>query len=137
MPSIDREKSTARIARDVENLTGSEYTQVDDAIRRYAYTDVYANTLRYFQGELEELGYEVSFDPVGTLVASNRPRGKRVFGIGSHCDSNRNGGPYDGTLGVVVALEVCRLNAEHGTDLPLQLISFLEEEGSGFGQMLL
>jgi hydantoinase/carbamoylase family amidase len=32
---------------------------------------------------------------------------------------------------------VCRLNAEFGLDLPLQLISWLEEEGSGFGQMLL
>jgi hydantoinase/carbamoylase family amidase len=40
-------------------------------------------------------------------------------------------------MGVVTALEVCRLSAEHGLDLPLQLISFLEEEGSGFGQMLL
>jgi hydantoinase/carbamoylase family amidase len=29
------------------------------------------------------------------------------------------------------------LSAELGLDLPLQLISFLEEEGSGFGQMLL
>jgi hydantoinase/carbamoylase family amidase len=60
-----------------------------------------------------------------------------VFGIGSHCDSNRNGGKYDGTMGVVTALEVCRLNEELGLGLPLQLISFLEEEGSGFGQMLL
>jgi hydantoinase/carbamoylase family amidase len=40
-------------------------------------------------------------------------------------------------MGVVTALEVCRLNKERGLDLPLQLISFLEEEGSGFGQMLL
>ena len=40
-------------------------------------------------------------------------------------------------MGVVTALEVCRLNGELGLGLPLQLISFLEEEGSGFGQMLL
>jgi hydantoinase/carbamoylase family amidase len=60
-----------------------------------------------------------------------------VFGIGSHCDSNRNGGAWDGTLGVVLALEVCRLARERGLDLPLRVISFLEEEGSGFGQMLL
>jgi allantoate deiminase len=65
------------------------------------------------------------------------PRGERAFGVGSHCDSNRNGGRYDGTLGVVTALEVCRLNAELGLGLPLQLISFLEEEGSGFGQVVL
>ena len=74
---------------------------------------------------------------MGTLVARNRPPGEPAFGVGSHCDSNRNGGRYDGTMGVVTALEVCRLNAERGLGLPLQLISFLEEEGSGFGQMLL
>jgi hypothetical protein len=34
-------------------------------------------------------------------------------------------------------LEVCRLNEDLGYSLPLQLIAFLEEEGSGFGQMLL
>jgi len=137
MPTIDRAGSTARVAADVNELTGSDYTLVPDAIRRYAYTDVYKNTLDYFEAQFEQLGFEVSYDPVGTFVARNRPVGEPVFGIGSHCDSNRNGGPYDGTLGVVVALEICRLNAEHRTDLPLQVISFLEEEGSAFAQMLL
>lgn len=137
MATIDRAASVARVAADVNELTGAAYTLTPDAIRRYAYTDVYANTLGYFEAQFTDLGFDVSFDPVGTLVARNRPSGELVFGVGSHCDSNRNGGPYDGTLGVVVALEVCRLNAEHGTDLPLQVISFIEEEGSGFGQMLL
>jgi hydantoinase/carbamoylase family amidase len=133
----DRGRSADRIERDIETLAGSDYTLSNEAIRRYAYTDVYRNTLDYFRAELDALGFEVYEDPVGTLVARNRPRGEPVFGIGSHCDSNRNGGKYDGTMGVVTALEVCRLNAEQGLDLPLQLISFLEEEGSGFGQMLL
>ncbi len=134
---IDRARSTARIERDVETLAGPDYTLASEAIRRYAYTDVYRATLAYFRRELEALGFEVSEDPVGTLVARNRPPGEPAFGVGSHCDSNRNGGKYDGTLGVVTALEVCRLNHELGLDLPLQLVSFLEEEGSGFGQMLL
>jgi hydantoinase/carbamoylase family amidase len=129
--------SAERIERDIETLAGPDYTVSDAAIRRYAYTDAYRNTLDYFTRELEALGFEVDEDAVGTLFARNRPNGEPVFGIGSHCDSNRNGGKYDGTMGVVTALEVCRLNAEHGLDLPLQLISFLEEEGSGFGQMLL
>ena len=137
MPTVDRTKSTERVNADVQELTGSDYTLVPDAIRRYAYTEVYKNTLDYFAGQFEQLGFDVSYDPVGTFVARNRPVGEPVFGLGSHCDSNRNGGPWDGTLGVVVALEVCRLNAEHGTDLPLQVISFLEEEGSAFKQMLL
>jgi hydantoinase/carbamoylase family amidase len=134
---VDRERSAARIERDIETLAGPEFTVTRDAIRRYAYTAVYRNTLDHFTRALQEIGFIVSEDPVGTLVARNRPPGEKVFGIGSHCDSNRNGGRYDGTMGVVTALEVCRLNAELGLDLPLQLISFLEEEGSGFGQMLL
>jgi len=135
--AIDRETSAARIERDVETLAGPEYTTSGEAIRRYAYTQVYRNTLNYFAKALRGLGFEVWEDPLGTLVAQNCPRGEPVFGIGSHCDSNRNGGKYDGTLGVVTGLEVCRLNAELGLGLPLRLISFLEEEGSGFGQMLL
>ena len=135
--SIDRAKSAGRIERDIETLTGPDYTRSDQAIRRYAYTPEYRNTLDYFIGELETLGFEHYEDPVGTLVARNRPVGQKVFGVGSHCDSNRNGGRYDGTLGVVTALEVCRLNEELDLNLPLQLVSFLEEEGSGFGQMLL
>lgn len=136
-PTIDRARSAERIERDIETLAGPEYTRSDEAIRRYAYTPEYRATLDYFVRELERIGFEISYDPVGTLVARNRPRGEKVFGVGSHCDSNRNGGKYDGTMGVVTALEVCRLNAELGLDLPLQLVSFLEEEGSGFGQMLL
>ncbi len=136
-PAIDRARSAQRIERDIETLGGPDYTLSDEAIRRYAYTDVYRNTLDYFTRELEAIGFDAYQDPVGTLVARNRPRGEKVFGIGSHCDSNRNGGKYDGTMGVVTALEVCRLNEELGLGLPLQLISFLEEEGSGFGQMLL
>jgi hydantoinase/carbamoylase family amidase len=137
MPTIDRARSAERIERDIETLAGPEYTRSEEAIRRYAYAPEYRATLDYFVRELEAIGFEISYDPVGTLVARNRPPGEKVFGIGSHCDSNRNGGKYDGTMGVVTALEVCRLNAELGFDLPLQLISFLEEEGSGFGQMLL
>jgi len=134
---VDRERSAARIEHDIEHLSGAAYTRSTDAIRRYAYTPEYRNTLDWFGRELESIGFTVTEDAVGTMVARNRPPGEPAFGVGSHCDSNRNGGKYDGTMGVVTALEVCRLDVEQDLGLPLQLISFLEEEGSGFGQMLL
>jgi len=134
---IDRKRSAERILRDVEALAGPAFTLSSEATCRYAYTDVYRGTLDYFTRAWRELGFAVSEDPVGNLIARNRPPGEPVFGVGSHCDSNRNGGKWDGTLGVVCALEVCRCSAELGLDLPLQAISFLEEEGSGFGQMVL
>jgi len=134
---IDRAKSAERIERDIETLAGPDYTTSSEAIRRYAYVDAYRNTLDYFTRELEAVGFEVFEDPVGNLIGRNRPRGEKAYGVGSHCDSNRNGGKYDGTMGVVVALEACRVNQELDLGLPLQLISFLEEESSGFGEPLL
>jgi hydantoinase/carbamoylase family amidase len=135
--AIDHERTASRIAADVDALAGPEYTLASDAICRYAYTAVYRAALDYFTSAWRDLGFTVYEDPVGNLVARNRAIGERAFGIGSHCDSNRNGGKWDGTLGVVTALEICRLNLELGLDLPLQAISFLEEEASGFGQMVL
>ena len=80
--TIDRDRSTQRIENDIETLGGPDFTETDEAIRRYAYTDVYENTLQYFTRELEAIGFTVWRDPVGTLIASNVPKGAPAFGIG-------------------------------------------------------
>lgn len=131
------QRSAERIARDIEALSSAPYTSSEHGITRHAYTPEYRSTLGYFTDAFTALGFEVHTDPVGTLVASNRPAGAPCIGLGSHCDANRNGGPWDGTLGVVAALEVARMAQDRGIDLPLRVFAFLEEEGSGFGSSLL
>lgn len=135
--TIDRQATAQRIEHDIETLGTPPYTMTDDAICRYAYTTEYTNTLEYFRTEFEQIGFDVQLDPIGNLVARNVDAGSPSFGLGSHCDSNRRGGKYDGSLGVVTALEICRLNAELELGLPLTVIAFLEEEASGFGYGLL
>ena len=135
--SIDLTKSAERMNEDVETLGGPDFTSSAEAICRYPFTPEFQNATDYLKGELEAAGFDAREDPVGNLVGRNRPKGEAAFALGSHHDSNRNGGKFDGTLGVVAALEVCRLNQELGLDLPLQLISFIEEEASGFGQGVL
>jgi hydantoinase/carbamoylase family amidase len=135
--AIDRERSAARIDRDIEALAGPFYSLSADSVRRYAYTDAYQRAVAYVRLELEMLDFTVSEDAVGNLIGRNRPDGVPAWGLGSHVDSTRNGGRFDGTLGVVAALEACRLNAELGLGLPLQVMSFLEEAGSGFGTPML
>src|SRR2546428_8159183 len=95
MVRINRARSAARIAQDVETLSTAAFSLKTNAICRYAYTDVYMNTLHYFEQQLQGLRFEVSYDPVGTMIARNRAIGERCFAVGSHCDSNRNGGKYD------------------------------------------
>lgn len=90
-------------------------------------------------GWMAAAGLDVHFDRWGNLfgrtpVAQGRP------GVlsGSHLDSVRNGGNYDGPLGVISALEAVRLILRAGVELSrsLEVVSFIEEEGSRFNGLL-
>ncbi len=134
---IDRDACAASIDRATQMLSAPPFTAQEGAVTRYAFTDPYLRTVDYLGERLRGLGFDVKLDPVGNLVARNCPPGVRAMGLGSHCDSVRGGGAYDGILGVLAAIEVARANEELGLALPLQIVSFVEEEASGFGQMLL
>jgi len=69
---------------------------------------------------LAEAGLEVSVDRAGNLFGR---RGEAEVWVGSHLDSVRDGGRFDGALGVVAAIEV----AER-LDLPLAVVAFRDEE---------
>jgi hydantoinase/carbamoylase family amidase len=134
---IDRERCAARIQDQIDRLSAPPFSSEVGSVTRYAFTGPYMRTVEHLSTELLELGFTVRFDPIGNLVARNRPPGTPVIGLGSHCDSVRGGGRYDGILGVIAAIEVARIAAEQGLELPLQVVSWVEEEASGFGQMLL
>jgi len=134
---IDRDACARRIAREIRKLSAPPFTNGPDGVTRYAFTAAYMHTVGYLSDQLSELGFAVTLDPVGNLIARNCPAKLGAVGLGSHCDSVRGGGSYDGTLGVLAAIEVARLSYQQGYDLPLQIISWVEEEASGFGQLLL
>mgnify|MGYP000986077973 CR=1 FL=1 len=106
--AIDRARSAARIARDIETLSRAPYTAGGVGITRYAFTEPFANTLRFLSDTLVGLGFHARLDAVGNLVATNRPPGAPTVAVGSHCDSVRAGGRFDGALGMSAALEIAR-----------------------------
>ncbi len=84
---------------------------------------------------MRELGMAVSVDRIGNVVgvrAGRRP-GPPVM-TGSHIDTVRTGGRYDGTLGVLAGLEVIEVLNERNleTEHPLAVAYFTNEEGSRF-----
>jgi allantoate deiminase len=93
--------------------------------------DVHRLLASWMQGA----GMTVSVDAVGNfrgLYASERSVGRRLL-IGSHLDTVRRAGAYDGILGVV--LGVALVEALNGRRLGFQIevIGFSEEEGLRFG----
>ena len=92
-------------------------------------------------GWMREAGMEAKLDAIGNAQA--RYEGARAglpcLMMGSHLDTVRDAGKYDGMLGVVTAIEcVHALNAA-GKRLPfaIEIVGFSDEEGVRFGTTLL
>ncbi len=77
----------------------------------------------------------VSQDAVGNLVGRYEGDGERTLLLGSHLDTVRDAGRYDGPLGVLVALACVQRLHRRGQRLPfaLELVGFADEEGLRFG----
>jgi N-carbamoyl-L-amino-acid hydrolase len=89
----------------------------------------------YFTACCEELGMTVTVDDMGTMYATlaGSEEGPPVV-IGSHLDTVKKGGRFDGVLGVIAGLEVVRTLADQGITprLPITVMNFTNEEGARF-----
>ncbi len=89
----------------------------------------------YFCSCCEELGMFVEIDDMGTIYATLEGlETKPPIVIGSHLDTVKKGGRFDGVLGVVAGLEVARTLVENNIKprLPLMIVNFTNEEGARF-----
>ena len=86
-------------------------------------------------GWMKALGLEIRIDAIGNVIGlrAGREDGPPVM-TGSHIDTVRTGGRYDGNYGVLAGLEVVRaLNeAKVVTRRPLAVAFFTNEEGARF-----
>ncbi|MFD1707413.1 Zn-dependent hydrolase [Siminovitchia sediminis] len=85
---------------------------------------------------LKDSGLQVRIDDFGNIYGrreGKNPDAPPVL-IGSHLDTQPEGGRYDGILGVLAGLEAIRTlnDAQIETDRPVELINFTNEEGARF-----
>ncbi len=84
---------------------------------------------------MKEIGLDVRVDRVGNLFGFRRGAAdESPVLFGSHLDTVRNGGRYDGAYGVLAALEVLQTLQEGGiqTRRPLLMAAFTNEEGARY-----
>ena len=85
---------------------------------------------------MQEAGLAVREDAAGNLFGrrEGRDSGAPAILVGSHVDSVRNGGDFDGPLGVLGGIEVLQTMEEEGvqTERPVEVVAFTDEEGARF-----
>jgi len=99
-------------------------------------TDAHRKTAHQLATWMCEAGMQVEIDAIGNVVGryrSDRPNVKTLMS-GSHYDTVRNGGKYDGREGILLPIAVVKYLHERGEKLPFhfEIIGFAEEEGVRF-----
>ncbi|MET0311316.1 MAG: 2-oxo-4-hydroxy-4-carboxy-5-ureidoimidazoline decarboxylase [Burkholderiaceae bacterium] len=85
--------------------------------------------------DMKECGFdEVAIDAVGNVVGLYHGTGGKRLMTGSHFDTVRNGGKYDGRLGIYTPIACVKALSAQGRRLPfgLEVIAFAEEEGQRY-----
>lgn len=105
-------------------------------VSRLLYTEEWVDAQRALEQYMQEEGFTTYYDEIGNLYG--RLEGSQypdeTIVSGSHVDTVRNGGKYDGQYGIIAAIMAMKaLRQEHGQPLrTLEVVSFAEEEGSRF-----
>jgi allantoate deiminase len=88
---------------------------------------------------MRNAGMTVRRDAVGNLIGRYEGTGDKTLILGSHLDTVRDAGKYDGILGVMVALACVEQLHDRGERLPfsIEVVAFADEEGLRFGTTFL
>ncbi len=100
-------------------------------------TDAHRAAAARIVQDMKDAGFdEVNIDAVGNVVGiyKGASAGAKVLLTGSHYDTVRNGGKYDGRLGIYVPIACVKALHAAGRRLPydIEVIGFSEEEGQRY-----
>lgn len=101
---------------------------------RATYTEEDHKALKLLEQWMREKDLEVFYDDIGNLFGKIEGEQDRIVLTGSHRDTVKNGGKYDGALGIICAIAAAgSLYAELGKPKKnVEVVAFGEEEGSRF-----
>lgn len=114
-----------RFLADLHALRGFGASGVGKGVIRPAFSDADVAARRWLMERFADAGLTVQVDAMGNVFGL--AEGPSLL-MGSHSDSQPEGGWLDGALGVIAALEVARAAREAGGPA-VSVVSFQDEEG--------
>ena len=122
---------TDRIKETLETL--KIFSATTNGVTRLPFTKEAKLAVNFLKQKMEEAGLKVFIDASGAIHGIRPGISSRKIIIGSHYDSVKSGGAYDGIAGVVCGIEIARLLKYETLFYTLEIIGFNDEEGVRFG----
>lgn len=118
----------------------ARFTDDPDGLTRLYLSPSHRRAADALSGWMRDAGMDVRMDGLGTLIGhyAGSANNDRTLVIGSHIDTVRNAGKYDGALGVLAAVTAVEVLAQEGRRLPvaIDVVAFGDEEGIRFPSTL-
>ncbi|CAG9295469.1 allantoate amidohydrolase [Celerinatantimonas diazotrophica] len=119
----------------------AKFSESSDKLTRVYLSKEHAQCNQQVARWMHEAGMSTWQDAVGNLCAryEGQTSGAPALLLGSHLDTVRNAGKYDGIAGVLTAIEVVGKLQQLDIRLPfaIEVVGFADEEGTRFGSTLL
>ena len=124
-----------RIEQDIEALYKIS-APCEEGCTRLSYTSAYREGVDYLKRKMLEVGMEVREDNLGTLygvVKGSDPTAPKIVS-GSHLDTVRCAGAFDGPAGIICSLEAARMLIESGKPLKsdFEVVATIMEDGGRY-----
>ena len=121
--------NSSRLLNDLRTLR--EIGGVSTGVVRPAFSDKDIEAREWIKIQFENAGLKSSIDGVGNVFGRSKNEGPALL-IGSHSDTQPEGGWLDGALGVVYGLEIVRAFREDPSTqkLAVDAVSWQDEEGN-------
>lgn len=107
----------------------------NNGVTRLALSEEDRLARQYFCDYCKRLGLSIEIDDMGNIYGTLKGiEDKPPIVIGSHLDSVKKGGRFDGVLGVIAGLEVIETLIENDItpQIPITVVNFTNEEGARF-----
>lgn len=123
-----------RIQSDLEYLATCSVGQT--GITRLAFTEEENRARAYLKDQMLQAGLTVRIDAAGNVIGrlNGRDPSLPILMVGSHIDSIREGGNFDGMAGVIAGIESARIFRDLGIHpmRGIEIVGFTGEENSRF-----
>jgi len=128
----------SKVLKYIEML--AQISQDDDKLTRLSLTEQHKQANALVGILMESAGMQVRTDAIGNIIGRlEGASDQRALLLGSHLDSVRDAGKFDGPLGVVAPIVCLEQLKAQGITLPyaIEIIGFCDEDGVRFPSTLL